>query len=251
MDKTKFWDSFADEYAKNVLKNRKQIEERTNWLVGKFDLSGRSVLEIGPGPGTYTVPLSKFAKHITVIEQSSSMIEILRERLKKNSISNVSIIHGDWEDVRNLKRYYLVFSAFSLIVKDVRESLRKMDAVSCGYCCIFTFGNEPPWRRVHNRISKLLLGKEGWQGHRHIYGSLLDLRINPKLIMDERPYTQRFNTIDEAIRNYLKRFRGVKISEEDLDEVKRIISEEFRKTDDGYELSGKTTDALIWWKAEP
>jgi arsenite methyltransferase len=62
---------------------------------------GMRVLEIGPGPGVYTVPLAHRVaaqgKHgrITCVEIQSEMIEMLRERLQDAGVQNVEIIQGD------------------------------------------------------------------------------------------------------------------------------------------------------------
>lgn len=62
---------------------------------------GMRVLEIGPGPGVYTVPLAhRVAIHgehgrITCLEIQPEMIEMLSERLQDAGVQNVEIIQGD------------------------------------------------------------------------------------------------------------------------------------------------------------
>jgi ubiquinone/menaquinone biosynthesis C-methylase UbiE len=59
------------------------------------------VLEVGPGPGVYTVPLAlRVASSgedgsVTCLEIQSEMIEMLRERLQAAGIGNVEVIQGD------------------------------------------------------------------------------------------------------------------------------------------------------------
>ena len=59
------------------------------------------VLEVGPGPGVYTVPLalrvasSREDGSVTCLEIQPEMIEMLRERLRAAGIGNVEIVRGD------------------------------------------------------------------------------------------------------------------------------------------------------------
>ena len=59
------------------------------------------VLEVGPGPGVYTVPLalrvasSREDGSVTCLEIQPEMIEMLRERLQAAGIGNVEVVRGD------------------------------------------------------------------------------------------------------------------------------------------------------------
>lgn len=62
---------------------------------------GMRVLEIGPGPGVYTVPLAcRVAEQgeqgtITCVEIQPEMIALLREHLQEAGVQNVEVIQGD------------------------------------------------------------------------------------------------------------------------------------------------------------
>jgi ubiquinone/menaquinone biosynthesis C-methylase UbiE len=64
-------------------------------------MPGMRVLEIGPGPGVYTVPLAHRVAtqgeqgRVTCVEIQPEMIEMLRERLQDAGVQNVEIIQGD------------------------------------------------------------------------------------------------------------------------------------------------------------
>ena len=57
-----------------------------------------SGIEIGPGPGTFTLPLAERLDSLTVFEPSPSMIRALKKRLSDHGIGNVKISHEKWED---------------------------------------------------------------------------------------------------------------------------------------------------------
>lgn len=62
---------------------------------------GMHVLEVGPGPGMYTVALAKRVAssgedgQVTCLEIQPQMIEMLRERLRAAEVRNVEVIQGD------------------------------------------------------------------------------------------------------------------------------------------------------------
>ena len=53
------------------------------------------VLEIGPGTGALTLPLSKVVDHIVAVEKDAFLIELLKERLYEEGITNVTLINHD------------------------------------------------------------------------------------------------------------------------------------------------------------
>lgn len=80
-----------------------------SWLFGSPErvlecagvVPGIHVLEVGPGPGMYTVPLAKQVAssgedgRVTCLEIQPQMIELLRERLRVAGIRNVDVAQGD------------------------------------------------------------------------------------------------------------------------------------------------------------
>ena len=62
---------------------------------------GMHVLEVGPGPGMYTVPLAKQVASlgqdgkVTCLEIQPEMIAMLRDRLRSAGVGNVRVVQGD------------------------------------------------------------------------------------------------------------------------------------------------------------
>lgn len=57
--------------------------------------SSNTILEIGPGIGTLTLEIAKKAKKVICIEKDKKVINILKNRIKDNSIDNIEIINDD------------------------------------------------------------------------------------------------------------------------------------------------------------
>jgi len=65
-------------------------------IIQKADLSiSDTVLDIGAGIGTLTIPLSEEVEKVVAIEQDPHIADVLRERLKNEKITNVDVLEGD------------------------------------------------------------------------------------------------------------------------------------------------------------
>jgi ubiquinone/menaquinone biosynthesis C-methylase UbiE len=87
--------NIADLKAKNIIK-----------MIG---LKGvKTVLDLGGGPGTYSIEMSKKGVHVTLFD-SSETIEFAKKVIKKENISNINFISGDFMSDGIGKGYDLIF----------------------------------------------------------------------------------------------------------------------------------------------
>ena len=95
------------------------------------------VLEIGPGPGTLTIPLSEKVRKITCVEASKTNLQILMENLRAKEIKNFELINEYWEKAKIESSFDLVVcSHFLWMVEDLEEHLERMEQFSSRYCVI-------------------------------------------------------------------------------------------------------------------
>jgi len=59
-----------------------------------------SVLDLGCGEGSVTIPIAKKVAKLTAIDSSEKMLELLKEKCEKKEIANVDIIQGKLEEVK-------------------------------------------------------------------------------------------------------------------------------------------------------
>ncbi|MEA3558929.1 MAG: rRNA adenine N-6-methyltransferase family protein, partial [Candidatus Thermoplasmatota archaeon] len=86
-------EDFSNRYKWNDYESGREVVNILEYILNKdFE-----VLEIGPGPGTLTIPLSKKVRKITCVEASKINLEILKKNLKENGIKNYELINDYWE----------------------------------------------------------------------------------------------------------------------------------------------------------
>ena len=93
-----------------------------------------SVLDIGAGPGTLALPLSRRARQVTAVEPSSAMVKRLEMHIAEEGISNIRILPKRWEDLSDeeVGEHDLAIASYSLSFLDMREALLKMDRLAKG-----------------------------------------------------------------------------------------------------------------------
>lgn len=89
----------------------------------QFDLSGKTILDIGSGSGKSTFELANFAKHVTGVEPELSMLEIARSGLTSRGLTNVDFIQGDAQNIPAPDDSFDVLAAVTTVFYPVRETL--------------------------------------------------------------------------------------------------------------------------------
>lgn len=182
------------------------------------------VLEIGPGPGTLTIPLSEKVKKMTCIEASKANLEILKENLKEKGIKNIELINEYWEKAKIENSFDLVVcSHFLWMVEDLEKHLGRMEQFSNRYCAIVQpCGRDEVVKKAFEEICK-----ERYTGQFEPdadYFTYVILREWSRLV-DVCHFKYSFELQPEEgiryIANFLRRF--VEVNEEVEDKMKRFL----------------------------
>lgn len=159
-----FWNKRSGNYANNIEKdNRKKRTDEILELLEEsgFTPEGSRVLDIGCGPGTLTIPLSKLGAEVTALDISSGMLDRLKDSVKKESLP-VDIIECSWwtADIDELgfrNEFDLVIASMTPGVKDI-ESFDKMMACSKNLCYYSNFLRREE-DRAYRDIRSSILGE--------------------------------------------------------------------------------------------
>lgn len=101
IDQKKKWDKRADSYPRFSEKSS-GIEDKVINITesaGVF-FTGKTVLDIGCGTGRFTIRIAKKAAHVTGMDISGEMLNILLEDSLAEGLTNISTVCADWKDIR-------------------------------------------------------------------------------------------------------------------------------------------------------
>lgn len=107
----------TDEYAKQIYKKMKQLIP-----------IDASCIEIGPGWGNYTFPLSKDVKSLTLVDGSESVLAYLQPYIERET--PVQFVHSKWEEAQIEPHDVVIGVNCFYRMYEMNEALKKMNALA-------------------------------------------------------------------------------------------------------------------------
>ncbi|MBF0389078.1 MAG: class I SAM-dependent methyltransferase [Desulfamplus sp.] len=168
-DPVKRWDKMAGGFAKRsgspeALKRKEKILSMLKEAGALKD--GAKVLDIGAGPGNWTIPMAEAGAEVTVLEPSGEMIKELKRRAEEKGVSYpIDIVQKTWQKVDIKKegfegRFDLVFASMTPGISNP-ETLRKaMKAAKSGGFCYLSSFSGGGWRNAYKQIWRELFNEE-------------------------------------------------------------------------------------------
>ncbi len=108
------WDKKASNYQRfdgSINKFQRQVFDALQNFGVNF--SGKSLVDIGCGTGVWTLLLAKEASHITAVDSSAGMIDILRQDAAKFSVKNVTAVQKSWQEFSYDEIYDIALTTMS------------------------------------------------------------------------------------------------------------------------------------------
>ncbi|HJJ41916.1 MAG TPA: methyltransferase domain-containing protein [Methanocorpusculum sp.] len=214
---------------------------------------GASVLDIGAGPGTLAVPLTKDGCKVTVVEPSDAMAGAMQKYKEFCGVGDeIPRIPKLWQDVdidEVSGRYDYVISSFSLGVPNLLDALMKMNAAAKKQVHIFWFLNAPPWKVIKRDLWKKLRGEEypDWFSYADVVWRALFLEnIYANITVHNINDGSHYLSVKQAAASYSDILPEIndeqfKVIEDYLDDI--LIKE----SDNKYSIPGVGKFAHIWW----
>ncbi|OED30769.1 16S rRNA (adenine(1518)-N(6)/adenine(1519)-N(6))-dimethyltransferase RsmA [Methanosphaera sp. WGK6] len=92
----KILDKYNIRLDKNKSQNYLIDKNKLNKILENADIhNNETILEIGAGIGTLTIPMAKKAKKVIAIEKDPIIADILKQRIIKEKLSNIEVIRED------------------------------------------------------------------------------------------------------------------------------------------------------------
>jgi len=115
----------------------------------------QTVLDVGAGGGSLSLPLALSCRHVTAVEPSSSMAEVLNQQASDFSIQNVSLVQAKWEDAEVEAADVVLCCHVLYVVADIETFVRKLESHARQSVLVVLFKSAPQsqtyhlWKRIH------------------------------------------------------------------------------------------------------
>jgi len=139
------WNKRSVSYARNMEQDRRQ--KKTDQILEfldecGFEPDGAKVLDIGCGPGTLSLPLSRMGADVTSLDISSGMLDRLKDSVKQESLP-INIIECSWwtadiDEFGFRNEFDLVIASMTPGIKDA-ENFDRMMTCSKKFCYYSNF----------------------------------------------------------------------------------------------------------------
>jgi ubiquinone/menaquinone biosynthesis C-methylase UbiE len=246
-DHGKDWDKAAPGFHKRAKKDDYHELLFSKLIIGEND----SVLDLGCGEGSITLPLAKKVKKVTGVDSSTKMLEILNQRAKEQNISNVKTILKPLEDItyEEVGSHDVVLASRSLNgIIPIKKTLETINKIANKYVFITLFGPEN-WK-IEGDFNEYI-GRENKQfpGHNYLFNILFNLGIYANVErLDIKAYRE-YDSIEEAMDN--GKFRLDLLNDKEKVKLKEYLGKILTKNPKTKKLYNKNDKAdwiLIWWK---
>ncbi len=245
-DRGKDWTKAAVKYSERASK-----DNYTEQLISKMNLSkDDTVLDVGCGEGSVTIPLSKEVSSITAIDATEKMLEILDEKIKAESIYNIKTIKDDVNDV-TLEKYgkHDIVLASRVIngIKSPRKVFSNFNEIANKYVFITLFGPNN-WKLEKDFFKYINSEYGGAPSYTILLNLLAEMDIYPNVVNLDVGPVRTYKTIEEAIDN--EKWNLAKFSKEEQELLPKYLESILEENEDGLltNPNDKPDWVLIWWK---
>ncbi len=228
-------------------------QKRARETIKSLNLTPDSrVLDIGAGPGSLAIPISEQVAHVTAVEPSTGMLEVLQENIDEFGSNNITCVKKLWEDIDVEKDldgpYDVIIASFSLGMPDIRKAIEDMQAVSSGYIYLYWFAGETSWNLHSKKIWPKLHGREycSMPKCNILYNVLYGMGIYPNMSTFKLGRIERYASIYEAVDDLSSHFSVS--TEEHRSILAEYLESTLEKDGDGYLYDATSTRVKIWWK---
>ncbi|WP_321430039.1 class I SAM-dependent methyltransferase [uncultured Methanolobus sp.] len=235
--------------------SQRNNQQRARDVISGLNISPESrVLDIGAGPGTLAIPIAEKVKHVTAVEPSNGMIEVLEENMVAYGRNNISIIRKKWEDIDVEKDldgpYDVIIASFSLGMPDIRKAVEDMLSVSSGHIYLYWFAGNTSWDDHSAEIWPDLHGTEYCTTPKCdiLYNVLYQMGIHPNMETFTLGRTEIYATLDEAVDKLSSHFSLE--SDEQKKILEQYLEKALQKENGNYIYDACSRRVKIWWNTQ-
>ena len=190
-----FWRPFAAAFRDDP---RRTDDPIVNRLLQEVSPEA-DLLDVGGGAGRLALPLALHCRQVTVVEPSEAMVEQLREGARESGITNVSVLTGDWQEMKADHADVVLCAHVLYGVADIESFVQKLVSHSRERVLLLMYMESPQshlspfWRPVHgeDRIDLPAMPE--------LMRALWEMDLYPDLELLQTGDTHHFESRDHAI----------------------------------------------------
>jgi 2-polyprenyl-3-methyl-5-hydroxy-6-metoxy-1,4-benzoquinol methylase len=124
---------------------------------GTTAAGGVTVLDVGAGPGRFSLALAPEVGRVVAVDPSREMLAILRREARARGLANVTVVHSTWQEAAPVTAEVVVCSHVLPVIEDASRFLAKLDAACTGraFVSMAAMTVDAPmdhlWRHFHRR----------------------------------------------------------------------------------------------------
>lgn len=245
------WRAKARAYHETVMRRWATPDSSRDFIAADLSVHGSdTVVDVGAGSGSWTVFLARMVRHVTAIDPSPAMLEVLHENVAAAGLSNVSVMEGGWLQV-DVAPHDVVFCSHAIYgTADIQAFVRKMEAAARRRCYLLL--RTPLPNGVMAEAARRIWGQPYDSANFQVaYNALLQMGVCANVVFEDsgcwQPWTSA--SLDEALADAKRRFGLEATSEYDaflwdlLD--RRLVREQEQLV-----WPSATRSALVYWDVQ-
>ncbi len=247
IDRNKDWDKAAPHFGKSA----KRDDYHTRFIQ-ELDLNKEdSVLDLGCGEGSITLPIAKKVKTVTGIDSSKKMLEILNDKCEKMNINNVKTIKMDLNNlnVEKLGKFDIVIASRCLnSIVDIGNVLDNINKIANKRVYVTLFGPNN-WKLEKDFYEKIGKPFNDFPSHDYFFNILISKNIYPNVLNLNIGKSREYSSIEEACES--GKWRRELLTDKELkifyEYINKIMVKN-PKTGQYFNPNDKADWVLIWWE---
>jgi 2-polyprenyl-3-methyl-5-hydroxy-6-metoxy-1,4-benzoquinol methylase len=136
-DAEEMWRKKAKGFAAEVKRRWAKPDSSREFITAQLQANpGWTALDIGGGTGAWAALMAGSARHVTVVEPATAMVEIMRSSLADAKVENVEIVQQRWPDAKVEKHDLVLCSHAMYGFADFAELVRSIETVTRRLCVL-------------------------------------------------------------------------------------------------------------------
>lgn len=249
-DQRDAWRGRARQFQARGRERWQRPDSSRTFILSRCDAQS-TLLDIGAGTGAWASLLAPHLRHVTAVEPSPAMIEVLREHLQAAEIANVSVVQGTWPDVQVTPHDLSLCAHAMYMARDLPGFVRAMVAATRRTC--FLLMRTPVLDSVMAQAAQRVWGQPHDSPNAIIaYNALLEMGIYANILMEDTPLwgSWRHASLEAALVDLKERLGLVGPSEHD-GYLMKLLRAHLREEGGGWVWPPSVRSALVYWDVAP